>query len=98
MPANQLRSQLSPAYWTTSRNGGEVTTSCTDASAIVGVFSAGPAVNSAGGCDAIGPSLNKEADFLRISFFTSRSGGTCPRFSLILRCACTDAAWFGGSV
>ena len=37
MPANQLRNQLSPAYWTMSRNGGDVTTSVTDSSRISGV-------------------------------------------------------------
>ena len=49
-------------------------------------------VNRARGCEAIGPSLSKEALFFRISFFTSRSGGVCPLFSLILNWAWTDTA------
>ena len=48
--------------------------------------------SSEGGWDGIAPSLNNEDVFLRISFFTSRSGGTCPLRSLIFRCDCADTA------
>src|SRR5262245_38431784 len=47
MPQNQQRSQLSSAYCTTSRNGGDVTTSCTLASANCGISCAGPVVSTA---------------------------------------------------
>src|SRR5436190_6240030 len=102
-PINQHRSQLSAAYWTTLRNGGDVTTSETELEAICGAEFAGPVIKSA--LDTFSAKVFRTADetspsswrvFLRISFATSRFGGVWPRRSLILRCDFTDTAWFGG--
>src|ERR1700722_13142912 len=98
MPANQLRSQLSSAYCTTSRKGGEVTTRSIEALLIVGVDCAAPVISRGVGWAPTGPSPSSEAVFFRISFLMSRSGGVYPLFSLIFRCDCADTAWFGGSV
>jgi hypothetical protein len=101
MPQNQHRSQLSSAYCTTSRNGGDVTTSCTLASANAGIAEAGPVASTAstGGLFHSGlTSRSSERDFFSSTSRTSRNGGACARLPLILRCASGDTAWFGGSV
>ena len=46
-PLNQQRSQLSFAYCTTLRNGGDVTVSCTLSSAIAGYMAKGKDIEAA---------------------------------------------------
>src|SRR5262245_9052606 len=104
-PRNQQRSQLSVAYWTISRKGGDVTIKATELARILGVASHGPIRSRASGatlamaCRSAGPhSLSKDSDFLRMIPGTSRRDGTCWRRSLILRWDLTETAWFGGKV
>jgi hypothetical protein len=105
MPQNQQRSQLSSAYCTTSRNGGEVTTSCTLCRERA--RRPGPVPHNSGlfasrspdrGATAARTSASSAFDFFFRIERTSRGGGVWLRFSLILRCAATDTAWLGGSV
>src|SRR5437870_5099824 len=105
MPRNQQRSQLSLSYCTTSRKGGEVTTSGIESDAIWGVWCDWP-VRSRASPATLSRVLRTEnvqserrtADFLRIIVGTSRRGGDWLRRWLILRWALTETAWFGGSV
>src|SRR5438105_15836166 len=103
MPRNQQRSQLSEAYCTTLRNGGEVTTKPTELERIFGVSAAGPIISSAclltpasaaRACWSTSP--RSCLVFLSSSFTTSRSGGVCCRFWFILSCDLTETAWLGG--
>jgi len=92
IPANQLRSQLSAAYCTISRNGGDVTISRAEALATKGVCAASPSPRIAGGCGRGGPSASSARDFFKINLPTSRGGGVCPRLALILTCDSTETA------
>src|SRR5947209_2102249 len=100
IPANQQRNQLSVAYCTTFKNGGDVTTRDTELAASFGLASAGPIMSSA--CFeelarialvASSTSPNNCRVFLRMIRTTSRSGGIWFRFSLILRCDLAETAW-----
>ena len=105
MPLNQQRSQLSFAYCTVSRNGGEVTVSATEASGICGVSQASAAMKTA--CRARRRIASRRGasrpdsscrDFLAIRSRTFLYGGAWRRLRLIRTCPSRDAAWFGGSV
>src|ERR1017187_6491815 len=99
IPANQQRSQLSSAYWTTSRNGGDVTTSEMELLRIFGVAAAG--VVSKRDFAATLASVFRVAesqspkscrDFFKITFTTSRGGGVWFRLALIFSCDFTETA------
>src|SRR5690349_9061686 len=99
MPRNQQRNQLSSAYWTTSRNGGDVTTRDTELSGSSRVSSAGefknlalPAMLASVLRTSGKQSLRSCFDFLTMSFETSRRGGVWLRFVLIFRCDATETA------
>src|SRR5580765_571532 len=105
MLRNQHRSQLSVAYWTMFRKGGEVTTSATESAGICGVESAGLVNNCAlaerlSSLVRIARSTSPSSwrDFLRMILATSRGGGTWLRFRLIFSWDLTETAWLGGSV
>src|SRR5205814_2823188 len=102
-PRKQQRSQLSSAYWTTLRNGGDVTTSETELHGISGDSFAGPVRRRAfsATCSRVwrvaeltSPSSCRV--FFRRSFVTSRRGGVWPRRSLIVCWDLTDTAGLGG--
>ena len=105
MPQNQHRSQLSSAYCTTSRNGGDVTTSCTLLLGTASIDDAGPVVSTAMSAipllrlrHSVSVSASSARDFFSRMPRTSRVGGTWLRLALILRWAATLVAWLGGSV
>src|SRR6185437_15039680 len=93
---NQQRSQLSSAYCTTSRNGGEVTTSETESGGSLCVLSAGTLSSSARSATAANVPRTtvvtspSSCDFLKMQSATCRRGGCWSRFALILRCDWMD--------
>ena len=106
MPRNQQRSQLSVAYSTTLRKGGEVTTSETEFDGIWGVLrgrscqskarsGATVARFAANPVIAVAQQLRVSS---RMSLTTSRGGGVWFRLALIFRCDLTETAWLGGRV
>ncbi|MNC85263.1 hypothetical protein D3C83_08540 [compost metagenome] len=104
-PLNQQRSQLSRVYCTTSRNGGEVTVSCTLFAGISLVAQASLESNSA----SVAALRNRQRSaapnrpcscrvFLSISARMSRYSGSCFRRALIRTWSSAETAWLGGRV